>query len=259
LAASAAEILAAAEPTATGKEGQSVEAKLAGLVDRMKSAFSGQLKSAILYGSAAMDDWHEHSSDLNVLCVLGQVTARELAQSEPVFRWWREQGNPPPLLMSEQEVLTSTDCFPMEFHDMQAHRRVLYGEDVIAGLVVDRSFYRAQVEHELRAKQIRLRQKAAELLGRPAELMKLLTGSISTFCVLGRHALLLSGRDPHWKKRDILAALAAALNDPFSGANAILAIRAAGKTPADQNPVAIFEHYLAETDALVCFVDALDR
>ena len=236
-----------------------MEAKLTNLVDRMKAAFSGQLKAAILYGSAAMDDWNEHSSDLNVLCVLGQLTTRELAQSEPVFRWWREQGNPPPLLMSEQEVRTSTDCFPMEFHDMQAHRRVLYGEDIIAGLTIDRSFYRAQVEHELRAKQIRLRQKAAELLGRPAELMKLLTGSISTFCVLGRHALLLSGRDPHWKKREIVQALSAALDKPFLGANAILTIRAAGKTPPDQNPVAIFESYLAETDALVRFVDALER
>jgi predicted nucleotidyltransferase len=259
LAVSAVETSAAAEPTVTGDVGGKVEAKLTNLVERMKAAFSRELKSAILYGSAAMDDWHEHSSDLNVLCVLNQVTARELAQSEPVFRWWREQGNPPPLLMSDQEVRTSTDCFPMEFHDMQAHRRVLYGDDVIAGLTIDRSFYRAQVEHELRAKQIRLRQKAAELLIRPAELMKLLTGSISTFCVLGRHALLLSGRDPHWKKREILVALTAALNHPFLGASAILSIRAAGKTLPDQNPVSIFEQYLDETDALVRFVDALDR
>ncbi|HEX4810953.1 MAG TPA: hypothetical protein VH325_18590 [Bryobacteraceae bacterium] len=236
-----------------------MDQKLTNLVERMQTAFSDQLTSAILYGSAAMDDWHEHSSDLNVLCVLRQLTPRELAQSEPVFRWWREQGNPPPLLMSEEEVRTSTDCFPMEFHDMQAHRRVLYGTDVIAGLDIDRSFYRAQVEHELRAKQIRLRQKAAELLSRPAELMKLLTGSISTFCVLGRHALILSGRDPHWKKQEIVAALAAVLDNPFTGANAILAIRAAGKTVANQNPVTIFGQYLAETDAVVRFVDALDR
>jgi hypothetical protein len=89
--------------------------------------------------------------------------------------------------------------------------------------------------------------------------MKLLTGSISTFCVLGRHALLLSGRDPHWKKREILVALTAALNHPFLGASAILSIRAAGKTLPDQNPVSIFEQYLDETDALVRFVDALDR
>src|SRR5579875_2688886 len=95
-----------------------MQKQLSDLVERLKTAFDAHLVSAILYGSAAMDDWHEQSSDLNVLCVLDSLSSRELAQSEPIFRWWREQGNPPPLLLTEEEVATSTDCFPMEFHDM---------------------------------------------------------------------------------------------------------------------------------------------
>src|SRR5947208_1443902 len=121
-----------------------MEQKLTALVERLKPAFGDRLTSVILYGSAAADDYHEHSSDLNILCVLSQLTPHELSQSEPVFRWWREQGNPPPLLLSEDEVHASTDSFPMEFHDMQEHRRVLLGRDIIADLVIDRSFYRAQ-------------------------------------------------------------------------------------------------------------------
>ena len=39
---------------------------------------------------------------------------------EDIFRWWREQGSPSPLLLSENEVATSTDCFPIEFHDINA-------------------------------------------------------------------------------------------------------------------------------------------
>ena len=176
---------AAAAPAATGngirtfdreQEETGVEKKLRDLVDRLNAAFGTRLVSALLYGSAAAGDWHETSSDLNVLCVLTRVTPVELGESEPIFRWWREQGNPPPLLMSAEEVRTSTDCFPMEFADMQAHRRVLTGVDVLDGLDIDRSFYRAQVEHELRAKQLRLRQKAAEQLSKPEPLLKLLVG-----------------------------------------------------------------------------------
>ena len=141
-----------------------MERQLSDLVQRLKAAFGDRIVSVVLYGSAAMGDWLEQSSDLNVLCVLDRLSPNELSQSEPIFRWWREQGNPPPLLLTEEEVRTSTDCFPMEFHDMQEHRRVLHGTDVIAGLEIDRSFYRAQVEHELRAKQIRLRQRGAEVL-----------------------------------------------------------------------------------------------
>lgn len=236
-----------------------MEQKLSKLLERLKGAFGDRLVSVILYGSAAMDDWHERSSDLNVLCVMDRLSPQELTQSEPVFRWWREQGNPPPLLLTAEEVRTATDCFPMEFHDMQEHRRVLYGSDEIKDLAIDESFYRAQVEHELRAKQIRLRQQAAEVMGNSGRLIRLMTDSISTFCVLGRHALVLSGNAPRWKKREVVAALESAMGQPLKAANEILAIRGAGKASGETEPVQLLGQYLAETDALVRFVDRLER
>jgi len=236
-----------------------LEQELSELTRRLTAAFGDRLVAAILYGSAAMGDWNKQSSDLNVLCVLSRLSPQELSESEPVFRWWREKGNPPPLLLTEEEVRTSTDCFPMEFHDMQEHRRVLCGRDVIEHLSIDRSFYRAQVEHELRAKQIRLRQKAAELLRDSKKLSKLLSDSLSTFCVLGRHALILSGHEPRWKKDEILASLEKVLGTRLEGANAILAIRATGKPSADVKPALLLAKYLDETDNLVRFVDGLDR
>jgi hypothetical protein len=89
--------------------------------------------------------------------------------------------------------------------------------------------------------------------------MKLLTDSLSTFCVLGRHALILGGREPRWKKREILAALEKVLGKPLDGANAILAIRATGKAGAEGRSAGLLAKYLEETDALVQFVDRLDR
>lgn len=236
-----------------------MDRQLSDLVTRMKTAFGEHLVSAVLYGSAAMGDWDERGSDLNVLCVLDRLSPGELSASEPVFRWWRAQGNPPPLLLTEEEVRSSTDCFPMEFHDMKEHRRILFGPDLIEGLQIDGSFYRAQVEHELRAKQIRLRQKAAEVLPDRKRLTKLLTDSISTFCVLGRHALLLSGHQPRWAKREILASLEPVLDRPLSGANAILSIRISGEKNAGAADVSILEKYLEDVDALVRFVDALNK
>jgi len=105
---------------------------------------------------------------------------------------------------AEHEVATSTDCFPIEFHDMTRQHRLLHGKDVVASLTVDNSFYRAQVEHELRAKLLRLRQKASGILSDKELLRKLLADSISTFCVLFRHALMLHGQEARMKKRDVI-------------------------------------------------------
>ncbi len=236
-----------------------MEKQLSDLLTRLKTAFGGSLVSVILYGSAAMDDWNEKSSDLNILCVLQQLSPAELAQSEPVLRWWRGLGNPSPLLLTGEEVLTSTDCFPMEFHDMQEHRRVLFGTDLIRDLTIDRSFYRAQVEHELRSKQIRLRQKAAELLPDSDRLLTLMVDSISTFCVLGRHALILSGHEPRWKKPEIVSALERALNRGLPSCNEILAIRGNPTVTANTDVVLLLGQYLGEMDLLVRFVDGLEK
>lgn len=236
-----------------------MEQQLSNLVERLKKTFGDRLISAVLFGSGAVSDWNPKASDLNVLCVLERISSRELGESEPVFRWWREQGNPAPLLMSGEEVRTSTDCFPMEFQDMKAHRRVLYGADVIADIEIDRSFYRAEVEHELRAKLLRLRQKAAEVLSKDDALSRLLADSLSTFCVLGRHALTLKGRETRFRKQEVIADLEKVLGIPFDGFSTILGIRAEGKAPAGTSTVLLFEKYLKEIGALIRFVDQIDR
>jgi hypothetical protein len=173
-------------------------------VARLVKAHGADLISVVLYGSAAAGDHHPDFSDINTLCVLTEVTPVQLLAAEPVFRWWHERGHPSPLLLSQHEVETSTDCFAIEFHDIREHHRILHGSDVVSGLNIDRKYYRAQVERELRAKLLRLRTKAAPVLSEKEALASLLADSLSTFCVLFRHALLLHGIDAPASKRAIL-------------------------------------------------------
>jgi hypothetical protein len=235
-----------------------MEHKLTELVGKLQAAHQDRLLSVILYGSAAAGDHHEKFSDLNVFCVLSQVTPRELGESESVFKWWRGQGNPAPLLMSEQEVHASTDCFPIEFHDMQERRRVLFGKDLIANLTIDRSFYRAQVEHELLSKLLRLRQQAAGLLSDDKALLRLLADSVSTFLVLARHALLLSGIEAPWKKREIAARLPALGINP-APFDTLLDLREDKSKPAQAAAPALFADYLKQIEAAVAHVDRLEK
>lgn len=242
-----------------GKTQEQAEGLLIDLTGRLKTVFGDRLVSVLLYGSASLGDRLDPMSDLNVLCVLDRITTDELAKSEAVFHWWLERGNPSPLLLTAEEVRTSSDCFPIEFHDMREQRRVLAGLDLVADLQIDNFAYRTQVEHELRTKQIRLRQKAAELLTQSARLLKLLTHSISTFCVLGRHALILSGRDPRFKKAEVVVELETAMGRKLESFQSILAVREAGKLAGGQTAKALLEGYLSEIDALVRFVDALGK
>ncbi len=239
-----------------------MEQLLKELTERLKSRFGQRLVSVILYGSAASGEIDAEYSDLNILCVLDHVDAQALAFSEPIFRWWRENKQPAPLLMAESEVQSSTDCFPIEFQDMRDRRQVLLGRDVVEDLTIDFSFHRAQVEYQLRSKQLRLRQQATALLAKSDDsLLRLCADSVSTFCILGRHALLLSGAKVHLTKRDVVAQLAETLGRGFEAFDTLLDLRE-GKTyraTSLAESLRLFDNYLIQIQAVIDYVDRLER
>ncbi len=234
-----------------------MEKLLGQLVEKLKKAHGEDLVSVILYGSAAESGQHDTEySDINILCVLREVASRQLAQSQPVFAWWRTYEKPAPLLLSEREVAASTDCFAIEFRDMQQRRRVLAGRDVIDGLTVEDTYYRAQVEYELRSKLLRLRQKASGILDDSKLLGRLLIGSVTTFCVLIRHALRLHGVDAPLDRRAVLKAAQDRLGLNPRSFYQLLDVRENKSKPNAIRPDALLDDYLKQIDVVI---DAVDR
>jgi predicted nucleotidyltransferase len=256
-AGSAAEIPAAAARRATGEV--DMERVLTQLVERLKKTYGERLKSVILYGSAAVGDHHGKYSDLNVFCVLRDMTPRELEESTPIVRWWREQGNPSPLLMTEEEVRNSADCFPIEFQDIRERHRVLHGDDIVVNLDIDPCFYRAQVEHDLRSKLLRLRQKAAGLFGDKDLLRSVLVDSVSTFCVLFRHALLLHGVDAKFEKRAVVVQARERFGIDAGSFDRLLDLREKKIKPKEIEPAALLADYMKQIQTVIDAVDRLEK
>jgi predicted nucleotidyltransferase len=228
------------------------------LVEKLEHAYQDRLVSVVLYGSGASGNHDPNFSDLNVLCVLKQITPRELGEGEPILRWWRGLGHPSPLLMTEEEVHNSADSFPIEFRDMQDHRKVLHGVDLIAHMHVDTKHYRTQVEHELRAKLFRLRQQGAQVLSDPAALLKLCVDSISTFCTLGRHALLAGGFEVTGGRRDVVRRLEEKLGAPASPFHILLDLRENRDEVDTGDSVDLFAQYLEFVRRMVEYVDQME-
>jgi predicted nucleotidyltransferase len=233
--------------------------KLDKLVEKLREALGADLVSVILYGSAAAGDHDENFSDYNVLCVLTEMAPKHLEASETVFRWWREQGNPAPLLLTRHEVETSTDCFAIEFRDIKDHHRILFGADVVSALEIDWSFYRAQVERELRAKFLRVRQKASGILSDKDALRRLLADSLSTFCVLFRHALMLHGTESPARKRDIIARARERFEIDAAPFLTLLDLREERVKPKDVDPDVLLAPYMKQIEKVIDAVDRLEK
>ncbi len=228
-------------------------------MQRLRKALPSDLISVVLYGSAASGEHRAKFSDINILCVLREITPVQLGASEPVFRWWQEQGNPSPLLLTGHELKTSTDCFPIEFHDIRQHHQILFGADLVRGLEIDNCYYRAQVEHELRAKLLRLRQKASGVLSDKEVLRRLLCHSVSTFCVLFRHALILHGDQSGAGKREVIERASARFGLKAVPFLQLLDLREERLKDKDVEPVALLAEYLREIGKVIDAVDLLGK
>jgi len=210
----------AAGQAAAGSESEMAmvpEQKIKEFVEKIRAAAGANLESVILYGSAAAGDYHPEFSNVNLFCVLREGSYAKLRPLTPVVKWWDRQKQPPPLFMTRSELERSTDVFAIELTDMVRHYRVLWGEDVIAGLEIPMRLHRVQVEYELREKLILLRQHLLLAGDDERRIRELLIRSVVSFVTLFRHALIALGEPAPTSRRDTVARLSVRVGfDPLS-------------------------------------------
>ncbi|MHB8655024.1 MAG: nucleotidyltransferase domain-containing protein [Terriglobia bacterium] len=214
------------------------------LVEKLKADAGANLKSVVLYGSAATDEFHADYSDLNVMCVLERMDATDLEKLNPAGQWWLGKGHPAPMIFTLEGLRNAADVFAIEFLDIKAKRRVLFGEDVFADLDVPMSLHAHQVERELRINLIRLRQNYLTFPPKPKRLMQLMTTSLSSFVTLFRHALIALGERPPQSKREVADRLAAVLGFDSRPFHTLLDVREKKLAGKVVDAAATFRSYL---------------
>ncbi len=224
---------------------------------RLTSALGGNLVSVVLYGSAVTGDFREKVSDLNILCVLKQLGLAELEAADPPVDWWMKKKQPAPVLLSLEEVTNAHDAFAIEFLDIRAAYRVLHGSDVIATIEVDPAHHRYQVEHELRSRLLRLRERYLALQNDRRAVVELMVDSLPTFATLFRHALALSGGIAPVKKREIFQEAASRFGVSKSPFDTLLDVREGTRRLQDSEIRSVFAEYLQQISRTVEYVDRL--
>ncbi len=225
------------------------EAALEKMSAWMSQLYGERLQSLLVYGSAANSSHHRSQrSDINLLAVLDHLDAATLDQGAEAVRWWTAQGNPPLIMLSRDEQDEAADVFPIEYLDIQANHRVLMGRDPFAEVPHFPDLHRLQVEHELRAKLLRLRGGYMALGNDAKSLEAMLLDSASTFLTLFRHALVAQGEPFIATKDEVLAAASRHFGFPAEAFALVLAARRSGARleGGKLEPLrALFARYLA--------------
>ncbi|GAB4250915.1 MAG: hypothetical protein Kow00109_26720 [Acidobacteriota bacterium] len=223
---------------------------------KLREDLGDRVRSIVLYGSAAAGDYLEKGSDFNILVVLDRLGLDELRRLVPACRKWRREGNPPPLLFTAERLARSCDVFPIEILDIQEAHRVLWGEDVVANLPVARENLRHQLEYELKARLIQLRQGYLDVEGKAKPLVQLLVRSLSSILVLARAALRLTGGEAPRDKMEALRRLAAHVDFATRPFETVFRLKEGSLKPREVDAENLFAEYLHSVEQLA---DGIDR
>lgn len=229
------------------------------LIDDLKSSHGKNLAAVILYGSAAAGDFVPQKSDYNLLIALNEISPKDLRNAHACMREWVKMGHPIPVYFTVSELQTAADVFPIEFHNMERARRVLYGTDVLANIVISDRFLRHQTEYELRSKLIRLRREYIPASISVEGLVNLMAESLSSFATLFRAVLLLFGIEPPVTKHEIVALTAGHLKIEGAVFEKILNIRENNfaRELDEREANRLFGDYMREIENVIAAVDNL--
>jgi predicted nucleotidyltransferase len=230
-------------------------------IDDLRSTHGNNLSSVILYGSAAAGDFVPKQSDYNILIALHRITPADLRNAHGCIREWARLGNPIPVYFTVSELQNAGDVFPIEFHQMSIARKVLFGPDVLQGLVISNTFLRHQAEYELRSKLIQLRRQYIPASASVDGLKGLMAESLPSFAALFRAVLILLGLDPPATKHEIVALTAKHLNIDGGTFEKIFNIRENNFAEVldEKSANALFSLYLEQIEHVIQALDSVGK
>ena len=158
-------------------------------------AFGAQLRSIVLFGSAA-EGTLRATSDVNVLVVLDRF---DRALADPIreqARLARATVRLHPMFMLAEEIALAADAFAVKFEDILTRRFVVAGTDPFAGLTIsrDKIIFRLRqvlldITIRLRATYVLTSLREEQLAREIADAAAPLRSSALSICVLeGRSA-----------------------------------------------------------------------
>lgn len=143
-------------PAASAELPEAVRTALSEFTSAAQQAFADDLRSVVLFGSAA-EGRLRATSDVNIVAVLRRVDPKKLEAIGEAYRFAHAAIRLSAMFIAENDIGIAKDAFAVKFADIIARHEVLFGPDPFAGLTVSRE----AALHRLVNLQLRLREHYA--------------------------------------------------------------------------------------------------
>lgn len=171
-------------------------------LEDLKFNLGDNLVSVFAFGSQA--NVEDAKNNLNLMIVTNQLTAENLyAISKPVKKWVKAK-NPLPVVMNRDEWYSSFDVYAIEYSDIKENYKLIYGEDLVPSICVNKYFLRLQCESELKNLLLKYKNNFLMNIKSDREMKKVLNNVIKTLLVIFRSVLRLHDSAVPYRAVDII-------------------------------------------------------
>ena len=142
--------------TASGSA--AVDREIEAFVDAASRVLGSDLRSIVLFGSAAEGKLRA-TSDVNVVLVLSAFDPAKVDSLREPLRTAHAAVRLSPMILLESEIPSAAEAFAEKFSDILRRRRVLHGSDPFAGVSIPRSAAIGRLRQVLLNLVLRLREQ----------------------------------------------------------------------------------------------------
>jgi len=151
----------------------------------LKEIFGDRLRMLAAFGGSA-----------NTCAVVQSLTLDDLDRCAGLERKWRTLGLDVPLFLIAGELERALDAFPLEFSEIIATRRVVFGADLFDGVAIPKADLRRACEVQARGHVLHLREGYIEAAGDRQAVDALVLAAVPPFRALVTNAARLDGISP---------------------------------------------------------------
>ena len=155
------------------------------LAVQLREIFGERLKMVAAFGG-----------DAHTCAVVENLTLDDLDRCAAQGSKWNTLGFQVPLFIVEGELPRALDAFPLELNEIMATRRVLWGSDVFAEVVIPKQELRRACEVQARGHVLHLREGYIQAAGDRQKVADLVAAGAPTFRGLVTNVARLEGISP---------------------------------------------------------------
>jgi predicted nucleotidyltransferase len=238
---------------------ESVRETLRPYLAQVQKLFGASLEAVILYGSTAGGEYLPGKSNINLLIILTKQDTELLKQYAILHKRWQKEQIVVPLFLTQAELRSSLELFPLEYLEIQEQHVLLAGRDPFPELRIDPKHLRLQCEQELRGNLLRLRQRFVEGGAGTEAITILLPLSITALLPCLRGLLREAGKPVERSSDGALKAIQQYWNVDCAAFLDVLNLKRGIISPGPAEAPRLFERYLAALGSLIEKVEQRSR